>query len=123
MKNFKELTHAEQEVMHILWKKEKAFVKDIVEEFPQPRPAYNTVSTIIRILESKGFVGHKAYGKSHEYFPLIEKEKYMKGFLKNVMKSYFGNSFQNMVSFFAKENKMTTKDLDELMKEVKKEIK
>ena len=72
----KELTKAEEQIMQVLWTLEKAFVKDIIEELPEPKPAYNTVSTIVRILQEKGFVSHKAYGKSHEYFPIISKEQY-----------------------------------------------
>jgi predicted transcriptional regulator len=121
MKNIKELTKAEDQVMQILWKLENAFVKDIVEEMPDPKPAYNTVSTIVRILETKGFVDHKAYGKTHEYFPLISKEKYTKFYLNNLLKGYFNGSFQNLVSFFAKENKMDIKSLEKLLEEIKNE--
>lgn len=117
----KELTRAEDQVMQILWTLEKAFVKDIIEKMPDPKPAYNTVSTIIRILETKGFVGHKAYGKTHEYYPLITKEKYTKFYLNNMIKGYFNGSFQNLVSFFAKENKLSTQDLNKLLKEIKDE--
>jgi BlaI family penicillinase repressor len=119
MSNFKELTRAEDQVMQILWKLKKAFVKDIVEEMPEPRPAYNTVSTIIRILESKGFVDHKAYGKTHEYFPIITKEKYTKFYLNNLIRGYFDGSFQNLVSFFAKENKMKPAEIEKLLNELK----
>lgn len=117
----KELTKAEDQVMQLLWKLGKAFVKDIVDEMPAPKPAYNTVSTTIRILESKGFVGHKAYGKTHEYFPLITKEKYTKFYLNNLIRGYFDGSFQNLVSFFAKENKMDMKELETLLNEIKKQ--
>ncbi len=117
----KELTKAEEEVMQILWKNGKGFVKDLLEKFPDPKPAYNTVSTIIRILETKGFVDHKAYGKTHEYFPLVSKEEYSEFIMQSMMKDYFGNSFKKMVSFFAKNNKLTLKELDEMMKEIKKE--
>lgn len=117
----KELTKAEEEVMQILWKNGKGFVKDLLEEFPAPKPAYNTVSTIIRILETKGFVDHKSYGKTFEYFPLVNKEQYSDFIMKSMMKNYFGNSFKKMVSFFANNNKLSVKDLDELMKEVKKQ--
>ena len=116
----KELTRAEDQVMQILWSLEKAFVKDIIEKMPEPKPAYNTVSTIIRILETKGFVGHKAYGKTHEYYPLIPKDKYTKFYLNNLLKGYFNGSFQNLVSFFAKENKMSAHDIDKLLNEIKK---
>jgi predicted transcriptional regulator len=115
----KELTRAEDQVMQLLWKLRKAFVKDIIDEMPSPKPAYNTVSTIIRILETKGFVGHKAYGKTHEYFPLITKEKYTKFYLNNMVKGYFDGSFSNLVSFFAKENKINVTDLENLLKEIK----
>ena len=121
MKDIKELTKAEDQVMQILWKIGKGVVKDIMEEMPEPRPAYNTVSTIVRILETKGFVDHKAYGKTHEYFPIVTKEKYTKFYLNNLLKGYFDGSFQNLVSFFAKENKLDSKDLEKLMNELKKE--
>jgi BlaI family penicillinase repressor len=119
MKDLKELTKAEDQVMQILWTLQKGFVKDIIEEMPSPKPAYNTVSTIVRILETKGFVDHKAYGKTHEYFPLITKEKYTKFYLNNLIKGYFNGSFQNLVSFFAKENKMDATDLEKLLNELK----
>lgn len=116
----KELTRAEEEVMQILWKNGKGFVKDLLEDFPEPKPAYNTVSTIIRILETKGFVDHKSFGKTFEYFPLVSKKEYSDFIMKSMMKNYFGNSFKQMVSFFAESNKMSVKELDELIKEVKK---
>ena len=115
----KELTKAEDQVMQILWKLGKAFVKDIVEEMPDPKPAYNTISTIVRILETKGFVDHKAYGKTHEYFPIITKEKYTTFYLNNMIKGYFNGSFQNLVSFFAKENKLSTTEIEKLLDEIK----
>ena len=119
MKDLKELTKAEDQVMQILWKLQKGFVKDIIEDMPNPKPAYNTVSTIVRILESKGFVDHKAYGKTHEYFPVITKEKYTKFYLNNLIKGYFNGSFPNLVSFFAKENKMDVHELEKLLEELK----
>ena len=121
MKDIKELTKAEDQVMQILWTLGNAFVKDIIEQMPEPKPAYNTVSTIVRILETKGFVDHKAYGKTHEYYPIISKEKYTKFYLNNMIKGYFNGSFQNLVSFFAKENKMDVKSLEKLLEEIKKE--
>ncbi|MFH0892931.1 MAG: BlaI/MecI/CopY family transcriptional regulator, partial [Bacteroidota bacterium] len=90
----KELTKAEEQVMQILWEIEKGFVKDVVELIPEPKPAYNTVSTIIRILEKKGFVGYTAYGKTHEYFPLVGKEEYTREYLGHVVRNYFSNSFK-----------------------------
>lgn len=119
----KELTKAEEQVMQLLWKQQKAFVKNIIEQIPEPKPAYNTVSTIIRILEKKGFVGHNAYGKTHEYFPLITRKEYTRTFMKNFMHNYFSGSFQEMVSFFAKEDNMSLSDFDELMEDVKRDIK
>ena len=119
MKELKELTKAEDQVMQILWRLQKGFVKDIIDEMPNPKPAYNTVSTIVRILETKGFVDHKAYGKTHEYFPLITKDKYTKFYLNNLIKGYFNGSFQNLVSFFAKENKMDVRELEKLLEELK----
>jgi BlaI family penicillinase repressor len=119
----KELTKAEDQVMQILWKLKKAFVNDIIDKIPEPKPAYNTVSTIVRILEKKGFVSYNAYGKSHQYYPLVEKTAYSDFYLKSMITSYFGGSFDNLVSFFAKENKLDIKDIDALMKHVKGEIK
>ena len=112
----KELTRAEEQVMQILWQLEKGFVKDIIEKMPEPKPAYNTVSTIVRILEGKGFVDHKAYGKTHEYFPIVAKDNYSKFYLNNFLSGYFGGSFEKLVSFFAKENNMSLRDVEELMK-------
>jgi len=121
-KTMKELTRAEEQVMQILWKLEKGFVKDLIEKMPDPKPAYNTVSTIIRILEKKGFAGHNAYGKTHEYFPLISKKEYTRSYMKNFMRNYFSGSFQEMVSFFAKEDNMSLSELDELMEDVKRDL-
>ena len=118
----KELTRAEEQVMQYLWKMDKAFVKDIVEKMPEPKPAYNTVSTIIRILEKKGFVGHNAYGKTHEYFPLIGRKEYTRLFMKNFMRNYFSGSFQEMVSFFAREDNMSISELDEMIEDVKRNL-
>ena len=118
----KELTKAEEQVMQILWKLDKAFVNDILEKIPEPKPAYNTVSTIVRILEKKGFVDHEAFGKTHRYFPLISKSDYTKAYFRNFLSNYFGNSFQEMVSFFAKEDNMSLSDLEALMNEVGKDL-
>jgi predicted transcriptional regulator len=122
MNTMKELTRAEEQLMQILWKLEKGFVKDLIDELPGPKPAYNTVSTFIRIMEKKGFVGHTAYGNTHEYFPLITKQSYTKQYMKGFIKNYFSNSFQEMVSFFAKEDKMSISELEELIQEVKKDL-
>ncbi len=117
-----ELTRAEEEVMQILWKIKKGFVKDIMVWFPDPKPAYNTVSTIVRILEGKGFIGHKAFGKTHEYFPLVEKDEYRKQFLNSMLHDYFGGSFKQLASFFAKNEKLDVHDLDEIIRIMKKEV-
>ncbi|HEX6891412.1 MAG TPA: BlaI/MecI/CopY family transcriptional regulator [Chryseolinea sp.] len=116
----KELTRAEEEIMQVLWTIKSAFVKDIIEELPEPKPAYSTVSTIVRILQQKGFVGHKAHGQSHMYFPLITKASYTKAFMKGFVKKYFGGSYQQMVSFFTQENSLTLNELEELLKDLKK---
>lgn len=116
----KELTRAEEEIMQVLWTMKSAFVKDIIEELPDPKPAYSTVSTIVRILQQKGFVGHKAHGQSHMYHPLITKAGYTKAFMKGFVTKYFGGSYQQMVSFFTKENNLTLNELEELLKDLKK---
>lgn len=116
----KELTRAEEEIMQVLWDLESAFVKDIIEQLPEPKPAYNTVSTIVRILEQKGFVDHEAFGKSHKYHPLVTKEAYTKSFMKGFVKKYFSGSYQQMVSFFTKQDNLSLKELEELLKELKK---
>ena len=118
----KELTKAEEQVMHVLWKLEQAFVKDIIDHLPSPKPAYNTVSTIVRILERKEFVGHKAYGKTHQYHPVVTKVEYSSFSLKKLLGGYFGGSFQELVSFFAKEQDMDIKDVEELVKQAVKQI-
>ena len=119
----KELTKAEEQVMQLLWDVEKGFVKDIVERFDDPKPAYNTVSTIIRILETKGFIDHKAYGKTHEYFPTVSREEYRKTYFKNFLTGYFGNSFKQLVSFISKDENLSINELEELKQMVEKEIK
>lgn len=118
----KELTKAEEEIMHILWKIEKGFVNDILDKLPKPKPAYNTVSTIVRILEKKGFVGHTAYGKSHEYFPLVSKKEYTKSYFGYFMKNYFSDSYREMVSFFTSGNNMSIRELEELKQAMAEEI-
>ena len=107
--------------MQILWDMEKGFVKDILEKFPKPRPAYNTASTIVRILEKKGFVGYKAYGKTHEYYPLIGKNEYRSFMLKSMVANYFSGSFEKMVSFFARDNNIDIHQMEELMKNLQNE--
>jgi predicted transcriptional regulator len=118
----KELTKAEEEIMQILWKIGKGFVNNILEELPDPKPAYNTVSTIVRILEKKEFVGHTAYGKSHEYYPMVSKKEYTKTYFGHFMKNYFGNSYREMVSFFTSDNTLSIGELEQLKQAMAEEI-
>ncbi len=117
-----ELTRGEEEIMQILWEIRKGFVKNILEKFPDPKPAYNTVSTIIRILEAKGFVDHIAYGKTHEYYPLVEKDEYRKQFFNSMLKSYFGGSFKQLASFFMKHEKMDVREVEEILRLMNHEL-
>ncbi len=115
----KELTKAEEEIMQVLWELESAFVKDIITKFPEPKPAYSTISTLVRILQQKGFVGHESHGQSHKYHPLISKEEYTSKFMTGFVKKYFSGSYQKMVSFFTKEENLSLNELEELLKELK----
>ena len=112
----KELTKAEEQVMQILWKLEKAFVKDIISTMDEPRPAYNTVSTIVRILENKEFVGHEEFGKSHRYYPLVTKKEYSRFKMNDIMSNYFGGSVKQLVSFFTKNKNIDLGEADEIIK-------
>ena len=112
--HIKELTKAEEQVMQILWQLNEAIVKDIIEQMPDPKPAYNTVSTVVRVLESKGFIDHKAYGNSHVYFPAIIETDYKKFTFDKMMNNYFDNSYKSLVSFIANEKDLGLKELDEL---------
>lgn len=114
----KELTKAEEQVMRVLWKLDKAFVKEIVVEFDEPKPAYNTVSTIVRILEKKGFVDHESFGKTHRYYPLVSKKEYTKKFMSRFIQDYFGNSYRQMLSFFAEEDELSIKDIEYIRKKL-----
>lgn len=116
----KDLTRAEEQLMQVLWDLEKAYVKEVIEQLPMPKPAYNTVSTIVRILETKGFVGHEAFGKAHQYFPVISKEDYKRFATEKLLDNYFENSVESMVSFFVKEEKMDLSDVDEILKMLNK---
>jgi BlaI family penicillinase repressor len=118
----KDLTRVEEQIMQILWKLDRAFVKDILNDLPAPKPAYNTVSTIIRILEKKGVVSHKAFGNSHEYFALITKDEYKKKYFKSFLTRYFGDSFQDMVSFFAGDRDLSLQELEEIRRRLGEEI-
>ncbi|MBJ2176200.1 BlaI/MecI/CopY family transcriptional regulator [Aureibaculum sp. A20] len=110
------LTTKEEELMQILWKLKKAFVKELVVEMPEPKPHYNTVSTVIRKMEEKGFIAHEAFGNTHRYYPKISKEDYRKGYFSNAIDNYFGNSYKNVVSFFANEEKISADELREIIK-------
>ena len=109
-----ELTKAEEQVMQYLWNIEKGFLKDIVEQYPEPRPAYTTVSTVVRVLVKKQAIGYKTYGKVNEYYPLIKKTDYTKRFMKTLVKNFFNNSQQQFASFFTKESDLSVSELEEL---------
>lgn len=114
MKN-KELTKAELQLMQILWKKEKAFVNDILDSMQEPKPAYNTVSTIMRILVAKGFVSYKAYGRTHRYYPMITEKDYTNNFMTGVKNTLFGGSFTSMLSFFAQREKLSEREREDIL--------
>jgi len=116
----KQLTKAEEQFMQVLWDLKEASVKDIIDQLPEPKPAYNTVSTIIRILETKNFVSHKPKGRGYIYFPLIEKTDYTNQSLHKLMDGYFGGSFKSMVSFFVKKNDVDIAELESILKEIEK---
>ena len=116
------LTKAEEQIMQILWDEKEGFVKELLQKFPEPRPAYNTVSTIIRILEKKGFVDHRSFGKSHQYFPLVSREQYRNERFSYLMKDYFNNSMKQVLSHFGNSGSLNLKEADEiiqLMEEIK----
>jgi len=118
----KELTKAEEQIMHVIWQYDRISVKDILDELPDPKPAVNTVSTVVRLLEKKGFVDHQPLGRGYLYFAIVDKENYTKSFMKKVVDKYFGNSLKEMVSFFARENEMNINEFEEMMNEVRDEI-
>ncbi|CAN5913213.1 BlaI/MecI/CopY family transcriptional regulator [soil metagenome] len=109
-----ELTKTEEKVMHILWKLKKGFVKDIIAQMPDPQPPYNTISSVVRILEKKGFVGFTAYGKTHEYFPLISKFAYTKFTFRQLLADYFEGSHEKVVSFMVKEENLSEREIAEI---------
>ncbi len=110
-----ELTRAELEIMQILWQRGPSMVHGILEAMPEPRPAYNTVSTIVRILERKGYVDHKAYGKTHEYFATVAKSEYARGYMSTVLDNFFGGSVSCMVSFFSENKAIPLSEVDEIL--------
>lgn len=117
----KELTKAEEEIMQVLWDLEEANVASIIEKLPEPKPAYNTVSTIVRILESKGFVDFRKKGRGHIYFPIVEKSEYSNQYLNRFLSGYFQGSFKSMVSFFVKKNDLSLQEMEEIWKIINKE--
>lgn len=118
----RDLTKAEEQVMQILWNSKESIVRDMIDQFPDPKPAYNTVSTVLRVLEKKQFVDHKAYGTTYLYFPLVSKKEYSKFQFTNLIKNYFNGSFPKMAAFFAKENNLTIQELEEMMDMAKDEL-
>jgi BlaI family penicillinase repressor len=120
MNSLRALTKAEEQVMHVLWQLQKANVHSIIEQLPEPRPAYNTVSTIVRILEQKGFVGHESVGRAHFYHPMVEKDSYREFAMSNLMKGYFSGSLSKMVSFFAEKENLDMKEVDEIRRIIDK---
>jgi len=116
-----ELTKAEERIMQIVWKIEKAFVKDIIEEMEEePKPPYNTISSIVRLLEKKGYLGYKAYGKTYEYFPAISKEDYARTTFSKLFSGYFNNSSSSLLSFMVKEQALSQEDIEELQSLISK---
>jgi predicted transcriptional regulator len=111
-----ELTRAELEVMHILWARGHAFVHELIEVMAEPKPAYNTVSTIVRILEKKGMVAHEAFGKSHRYYPVIGREEYTQTFMHNVVGNFFDNSVPRMFSFLAEKENLSIQEIEEIIR-------
>ena len=109
------LTNTEEEIMHILWKLKEAFVQDILEEISEDKPHYNTLSTIVRNLEEKEYVGYTAYGKTHQYFPIVKIEDYRKAFMSTAIDNYFDSSYKNLVSYFAEEEKISASELREIL--------
>jgi len=110
----KQLTKAEEQVMQYLWNLDKAFLKDLVESFPEPRPAYTTISTVIRVLVKKGFIDYNTYGKIHEYFPKISKDEYLKGQFDGVVQDYFAGSVAKLASFLTRDKNLDIDDLEEI---------
>jgi len=117
------LTKAEEQIMQIMWDMGKGIVKDIRLRFSDPKPARNTVSTVVRVLEKKGFVGHTAYGNTHLYYPLVSKEEYSKNQLFRLLDHYFNNSFPALASFFAREKDLSIRELEEILEDTKRELK
>jgi BlaI family transcriptional regulator, penicillinase repressor len=110
----KELTKAEEQVMQYLWELEKAFLKDIVEKFPEPKPAYTTVQTVVRVLTKKEFIGYETFGKTNQYFPLVLKKDYFRGHFKGVVNNFFNGSVSNFASFFTDDKDLSLSELENM---------
>ncbi len=115
-----ELTKVEEQIMKIIWEMRGGFVKEFIEKLPEPKPPYNTISSVVRILEKKGFVNHKAYGRTHQYFPIITENEYRKFITTSLLRKYFSGSPKQLVSFFAKEEKIDANELSEIIAEIEK---
>ena len=113
------LAKREEQIMQVYWELGKAFIKEVIPHLPDPKPHYNSVATIVKILEEKGFLGHDTVGNIHRYFPLVSKEQYQKHDMKDIVKKYFDNSYPRMLAFFAKEQKMTEEELKEIIHMIK----
>ena len=116
------LTKAEEEIMLVLWKLKETIVRDVIKNLSDPETPYTTVSTVIRILEKKGFVGHRAVGTTHLYYPLLSKKEYLKGYLTGIVKNYFDGSSSNLLTFFAKESDLSLEEMKGLIEEVESEL-
>ena len=118
-----ELTKAQEEILLVLWDIQEGAVADVVEKLPEPKPAYTTVATVIKVLEKKNYVGHRKYGNIHVYYPVVTKKAYAKHVLKHAYKGLFNNSLNQLVSFFVKEKDVPVSELEELKKMIDQEIK
>jgi len=112
------LTKAEEEIMQIIWRLDRCIVSDIIKELAPAKPPHSSISSIVRILEKKGFVDHKAYGRTYEYFPIVTKKDYSKRSIQKLVTDYFGGSPDQLVSFLVKENDLSVKDLEELINQI-----
>jgi BlaI family penicillinase repressor len=110
-----QLTNAEEQIMKYLWKLEKAYLKNILNQFPEPKPATTTIATLLKRMINKQFVGYNQHGSNREYYPLVSKDKYTKGFMNGFIKNYFSNSYKNMVSFFSKHENLSTKEIEDII--------
>lgn len=113
------LAKREEQIMQVFWSMERAFIKEVIPEMPEPKPHYNSLATMVKILEDKGFLGHEAVGNIYQYFPVISKEEYQKHAMKDIVSQYFDNSYSNMLAFFAKEQKLSDQELNDIVNIIK----